>query len=73
MNANAHFVAQLSGFGKQDGAAFVTLHRLADLDRSNLMKGNKVGIRYDVRLSGRIYDFEQNQVRCRVGVGLQAV
>lgn len=61
VNANAHFVAQLSGFGKQDGAAFVTLHRLADLDRSNLMKGDKVGIRYDARLMGAVTDLSKTK------------
>lgn len=53
VNANARFAAQMTGFGKNDGAAFVTVHRLSDLDRP-LLKGDSVKIQYDDRLAGRV-------------------
>ncbi|MDR5776999.1 MULTISPECIES: hypothetical protein [unclassified Caballeronia] len=43
---NDRYAAQLTGLGKRDGVAFVTLHRLADLSES-LFKGDKVAIEYD--------------------------
>ena len=54
VNANSRYVAQLSGFGSKDGAAFVAIHKLADLDRGNLMKGEFVGIQYDAKLLGTV-------------------
>ena len=54
VNANSRYVAQLSGFGSKDGAAFVTIHKLADLNRGNLMKGDYVGIQYDSKLFGTV-------------------
>lgn len=56
VNANSRFVAQFSGFGKIDGAAFLTIHRLADLDRGRIMKGEHVGITYDARFVGAVVD-----------------
>jgi hypothetical protein len=55
VNANARFAAQLTGFGDQDGAAFVTIHRTADLDKP-LMKGDVVGIGYDDKGMGSVSD-----------------
>lgn len=43
---NDRYAAQLTGLGKRDGVAFVTLHRLADLSES-LFKGDNVAIEYD--------------------------
>lgn len=57
INANARFVAQLTGFGKDDGVAFVVIHRRADLDRGfDLMKGDNVGIKYDSKYLGGVTD-----------------
>ena len=56
VNANSHYVAQLTGFGKEDGAAFVTIHRLADLNQRNLLKGDRVRIQYDDRMLGSVSD-----------------
>lgn len=56
INANTHFVAQHTGFGKEDGAAFVTIHRLADLNQRNLLKGDKVRIQYDDRMMATVSD-----------------
>jgi hypothetical protein len=55
VNANSRFAAQFSGFGKQDGAAFLTIHRLDDLNR-DLMKGDRVGIVYDDKYLGEVTD-----------------
>lgn len=46
INVNARYAAQLTGFGDENGAAFVTIHRLSDLDR-NVFKGDTVAIQYD--------------------------
>lgn len=61
LNANAHFVAQLTGFGKDDGAAFMAIHRLADLDRNKIMKGDNVGIKYDSKFLGAVSDLSKNK------------
>jgi flagellin-like hook-associated protein FlgL len=46
INSNSRYVAQLNFFGKDDGAAFVSIHRSANLDR-DLMKGEDVSIKYN--------------------------
>ena len=56
LNANARFVAQLTGFGKDDGVAFMVIHRRVDLDRGDLMKGDNVGIKYDSKYMGNVTD-----------------
>lgn len=61
VNANSRYVAQLSGFGSKDGAAFVTIHKLADIDRENLMKGDYVGIQYDSRLLGTVSELSRSK------------
>lgn len=61
VNANSRFVAQFTGFGKQDGAAFLTIHRLASLDNRNLLKGEKVGIVYDGKFRGAVTDLTRNK------------
>lgn len=53
INVNARFAAQLTGFGREDGAAFVTIHRLADLDQQ-LFKGDDVAITYDAKGRGKV-------------------
>lgn len=53
INVNARFAAQLTGYGKEDGAAFVTIHRLADLDQQ-LFKGDDVAITYDAKGRGKV-------------------
>lgn len=50
-DVNKHFAAQFVGHGKKDGAAFMTIHRLADLNGA-LVKGDKVGIVYDSKFNG---------------------
>ena len=61
INANTHYVAQFTGFGKEDGAAFVTIHRLVDLNQRNLLKGDKVRIQYDDRMLGVVSDLSQSR------------
>lgn len=45
INVNGRFAAQLTGFGNENGAAFVSIHRVADL-KEPVMKGDKVRIAY---------------------------
>ncbi len=52
VNANTRFVAQETGVGKQDGAAFVQIHRLADLPSAGLFKGDSVAVTYDDKFLG---------------------
>lgn len=54
VNVNGRFAAQLTGFGKENGAAFVSVHRLADLDNPMIMKGDDVKISYDDRGKGTV-------------------
>lgn len=61
VNANARYAAQLTGHGKDDGAAFVVIHRLADLDRTGLMKGDRVGIKYSDKYQGSITDLSKSK------------
>lgn len=61
VNANSRFVAQLTGFGKQDNAAFLTIHRLASLDNDKLFKGDKVAITYDGKFRGAVTDLSRNR------------
>lgn len=58
INANGRFAAQFTGFGKDDGAAFVTVHRTAALDKP-LMKGDVVGIKYADNGLGAVTDRSQ--------------
>ncbi|NLP65512.1 KfrB domain-containing protein [Paraburkholderia sacchari] len=46
ISVNDRYAAQLTGNGRRDGVAFVTLHRLADLSEA-VLKGDKVSITYD--------------------------
>jgi hypothetical protein len=57
---NAHYAAQLNGFGKDDGAAFVSIHRLANLEKADLLKGDKVAIKYDNRFIGAVGDLAKS-------------
>lgn len=63
INVNGRFAAQLSGFGKEDKAAFVTVHRLADLDNAMLFKGMDVRIAYDKKGQGTVTDRSQERKR----------
>lgn len=54
VNVNRYFAAQLTGFGKENGAAFVSVHRLANLDNPMIMKGDDVRIAYDDRGKGTV-------------------
>lgn len=53
ISANGGYAAQLTGFGTQDGAAFVTLHRRADLDNA-VFKGDRVSILYNDKGRGGV-------------------
>ncbi len=53
LQANSHWAAQLTGFGRENGAAFVTLHRTASLS-APVFKGDDVAIRYDERGRGSV-------------------
>lgn len=46
INSNGRYAAQLTGFGKDDGAAFVVVHRLADLNHE-MFKGERFAVSYD--------------------------
>lgn len=61
INANGRFIAQLTGFGERDGAAFVMIHRTADLGNSRPMKGDKVGIVYDEKFHGQVTDLARHK------------
>lgn len=55
VNVNARFAAQLTGHGSQDQAAFLSIHRLGDLDQS-VMKGDRVAITYDGKGRGQVVE-----------------
>lgn len=60
LNANGRFAAQFTHFGSKDGAAFVTIHRIADLDKAP-MKGDMVGIKYDDKFRGSVTDISKTK------------
>ena len=72
VNANSRFVAQFTGFGKQDGAAFLTIHRLASLDNGNLLKGDTVGIVYDGKFRGAVTDLTRNKSAAELQVDYES-
>jgi molybdopterin converting factor small subunit len=53
INVNGRYAAQFTGFGKENGAAFVRIHRLSDLD-TPLYKGDNVAIAYDEKFRGTV-------------------
>ncbi len=53
ISVNDRYAAQLTGMGQRDGAAFVTLHRLADLSEA-VFKGDKVSITYGEKGRARV-------------------
>lgn len=53
VSLNDRFAAQLTGFGAQDGAAFITLHRLSSLSEQ-VFKGDVVAIKYDGKGNGAV-------------------
>lgn len=53
ISVNGRYAAQLTGFGRDDGAAFITLHRVAELSEQ-IFKGDKVTIAYDDRGKGKV-------------------
>lgn len=58
---NGHYAAQLTGFGKEDGAAFVAIHRLANLDNAEVVKGDHVGVKYDEKYRGVVTDLSKTK------------
>lgn len=54
VNVNGRFAAQLTGFGAENGAAFISVHRLANLDNQMIMKGDDVRIAYDDHGKGSV-------------------
>lgn len=61
LNVNTRFAAQETGFGERDGAAFIKIHRLADLDNGKMMKGDHVGIKYDNKFRGVVTDLSKSK------------
>lgn len=61
VNVNSRFAAQLTGLGAQDGAAFVMIHRLANLNRPTLEKGDSVAITYDAYFNGVVSNFQKTK------------
>lgn len=55
VNVNGRFAAQFTGFGNENGAAFVTIHRLANLS-DTVYKGNEVNIKYNSNGIGEVTD-----------------
>lgn len=53
ISVNGRYAAQLTGFGREDGAAFVTLHRLSELSEQ-VFKGDKVSIAYNEKGQGQV-------------------
>ncbi len=53
INVNVRFAAQLLGFGREDGAAFIRMHDMMDLDQP-LFKGDNVVIQYDEKGRGKV-------------------
>lgn len=53
INANAHYAAQFTGFGREDGAAFVVVHRLASLT-GPVFKGDDLTVKYDAKGRGQV-------------------
>lgn len=57
--SNSHYVAQFTGTGKLDGAAFVTLHKRSDLD-VQLFNDDKAEITYDEKYRGHARKYLTN-------------
>lgn len=62
IRANGRFVAQFTGFGERDGAAFVTVHRTVELNRQ-LEKGENVWIKYNDKGLGEVSDRRSKESR----------
>lgn len=58
LNVNGRFAAQLTGFGKENGAAFVSIHRISDLSEP-VYKGDDVRIKYNNNGIGEVFDRRQ--------------
>ena len=54
VNVNSRFVAVFSGLGKKDGAAFISIHKLSNLDNDKVLKGDRVGIVYESLSNGAV-------------------
>jgi hypothetical protein len=59
---NGHWAAQLTGFGNQDGAAFVKLHRVADLSEPVFQHGH-YAIKYSDKGRGEVNEYEPAEQR----------
>lgn len=53
ISVNGRYAAQFTGFGREDGAAFVTLHRMSELSEQ-VFKGDKVAITYNEKGQGQV-------------------
>jgi len=62
IGVNGHYAAQLTGFGTQDGVAFVKIHRLGDLNEQ-VFKGDHYAITYNDKGRGRVEQFEPLEQR----------
>lgn len=68
LNVNGRYAAQLTGFGAEDGAAFVTLHRLDALD-SSVFKGGSYAIRYGHEGKAKVQPFQRATERLDESLG----
>ncbi len=62
IGVNGHYAAQLTGFGMQDGVAFVKLHRLGDLNEQ-VFKGDYYAITYNDKGRGQVEQYEPIEQR----------
>ena len=58
INTNGRFAAQFTNFGSDNGAAFVTIHRTANLNEV-VLKGDNVRIEYNSNRIGEVFDRSQ--------------
>lgn len=72
LNANGRYIALFSGFGKDNGAAFLSIHRVADLDRQKIMKGEHVGIVYNEKFLGVVTDLAKYKTDAQLEAECQA-
>lgn len=68
INANGRYVAQLTGYGKEDGAAFVSIHRKTELS-DEVFKGDRVAIAYDEKGRGQVEHRQNAQERFDESLG----
>lgn len=68
LNVNGRYAAQLTGFGADDGAAFVTIHRIDELDNA-VFKGESYAIRYGSDGKAKVQPFQRAAERLDESLG----